>query len=51
MGAALNDLQVLVATAFLDSDVLTFQLRASALDNKLNDDPSTQMADQIMRTL
>jgi hypothetical protein len=39
---ALNDLSVLVAPAFLDSDVLTFQLRVSALHDKVDDDPSSQ---------
>jgi hypothetical protein len=50
-GSAHNDISVLLATAFLDSDVLTFQLRASELHNIVNDDQSSQMEDQIVRTL
>jgi hypothetical protein len=42
---------VLVASAFLDSDILTFQLRVSVLHNKVDGYPSSQMADQIERTL
>jgi hypothetical protein len=50
-GLAPHDLSELVVTAIFDSDILTFQLRASVLFHKVDDDPSSQMADQIVRTL
>jgi hypothetical protein len=50
-GLAPNDLSVLMARAFLERDVLTFSFRALALHNKVDDEPSSQMADQIVRTL
>jgi hypothetical protein len=49
-GLAPNSLLVLVAAAFLKSDVLTFQLNALALHNKVDNEPSSQMTDQIART-
>jgi hypothetical protein len=50
-GLAPHDLSELVVTAILDSNILTFQLRALVLFHKVDDDPSSQMADQIVRTL
>jgi hypothetical protein len=50
-GLVPNDLSLLVATAFLDSNILKFQLRALALHDKVDEYLSSQMADKIVRTL
>jgi hypothetical protein len=50
-GSAPSDLSVLVATTFLNSEVLTFQLKASALHDKTDDDPSSVTPDEIVRVL
>jgi hypothetical protein len=36
---------------FLNSEVLTFQLKAFALHDKADDDPSSITPDEIVRTL
>jgi hypothetical protein len=45
------DLLVLVATTCLNSEVLIFQLKASALYDKVDNDPSFITLDKIVRTL
>jgi hypothetical protein len=50
-GSVPNNLSVLVAPAFFDGNILKFQLNASVLHDKVDDDLSSRMADQIVRTL
>jgi hypothetical protein len=50
-GSAPMDLSVLVAMTFLKSEVLTFQLKALALHDKVDNNPLAITPDESVRTL